>query len=226
MPELMEDDTVEAIRMLNLLMSCEIHSNLKYMTEDASNRGGEYYDPVFFQSAGVIHETTAPYTPQQNDPRTYNEAMQSCDAVICKEAINDKIAIHNLVIHQMDVKTAFLNGDLDEEVYMKQPKGFVMPVLDEGYGRSRRFLGIKIKRENKGIVYIEKILKKFNREDCSSVITPMDPIEKLKPNTRKAMDQLEYSRVIRSLVLVSDGRLKFTFLTVFPEVQELKGPPM
>nr|GEY40298.1 zinc finger, CCHC-type [Tanacetum cinerariifolium] len=36
-------------------------------------------------------------------------------------------AIHNLVIHQMDVKTTFLNGDLDEEVYMNQPEGFVMP---------------------------------------------------------------------------------------------------
>nr|KAJ0217050.1 hypothetical protein LSAT_V11C300105370 [Lactuca sativa] len=36
-------------------------------------------------------------------------------------------AIHNLVIHQMDVKTAFLNGDLDEEIYMKQPEGFVLP---------------------------------------------------------------------------------------------------
>ena len=37
------------------------------------------------------------------------------------------VAIHILVIHQMDEKTAFLNGDLDEEVYMKQPEGFVVP---------------------------------------------------------------------------------------------------
>nr|GEW79123.1 zinc finger, CCHC-type [Tanacetum cinerariifolium] len=36
-------------------------------------------------------------------------------------------AIHNLMIHQMDVKTRFLNGDLDEKVYMKQLEGFIMP---------------------------------------------------------------------------------------------------
>ncbi|XP_016571727.2 probable caffeoyl-CoA O-methyltransferase At4g26220 [Capsicum annuum] len=35
--------------------------------------------------------------------------------------------IHGLVIHQMDVKTAFLNRDIDEEVYIKQPEGFVIP---------------------------------------------------------------------------------------------------
>ena len=36
-------------------------------------------------------------------------------------------AIFYLKIHQMDVKTTFLNGDLDEEIYMDQPEGFVEP---------------------------------------------------------------------------------------------------
>lgn len=34
-------------------------------------------------------------------------------------------AIFYLQIHQMDVKTAFLNGDLNEEIYMDQPECFV-----------------------------------------------------------------------------------------------------
>ncbi|KAJ9565484.1 hypothetical protein OSB04_001450 [Centaurea solstitialis] len=35
-------------------------------------------------------------------------------------------ALKGLYIHQMDVKTAFLNGYLNEGIYMEQPEGFVM----------------------------------------------------------------------------------------------------
>ena len=35
------------------------------------------------------------------------------------------VALRNLEVHQMDVKAAFLNGDLDEETYMEQHADFI-----------------------------------------------------------------------------------------------------
>ncbi|GJZ53707.1 zinc finger, CCHC-type containing protein [Tanacetum coccineum] len=232
----------------------------------------------------------------EEDPRTYDEAMQSRDAAFWKEAIDDEIgsimenntwvlsdlppgckplgfrqkekidyfhtyapvarittiklllalaAIHNLVIHQMDVKTTFLNGDLDEEVYMKQPEGFVMPgnehkvcklvkslyglkqepkqwhqkfdevVLSSGFhlnqsdkfDKTKKFLSSKFSMKDMGEADV--IL------DCSPVSTPMDPVDKLKPNTGKLADQLEYSRAI--------GCLMYAMTSTRPDIAYVVG---
>ena len=49
-----------------------------------------------------------------------------------------------MLIHQMDVVTAFLNGTLDEEIYMQQPEGYVEPGKEELVCRLKKSLyGLK-----------------------------------------------------------------------------------
>ncbi|KAG7884784.1 hypothetical protein KL936_005436 [Ogataea polymorpha] len=67
--------------------------------------------------------------------------------VIRYESVRVLLAIAaqlQLQIHQMDVTTAFLNGDLDEEIYMNQPPGFVQPGSEQKVCRLHRSLyGLK-----------------------------------------------------------------------------------
>ena len=36
----------------------------------------------------------------------------------------------DLKLDQMNVRTTFLHGDIDEELYMKQPEGFIIPRME------------------------------------------------------------------------------------------------
>nr|ABA94411.1 transposon protein, putative, unclassified [Oryza sativa Japonica Group] len=74
----------------------------------------------------------------QREGIDYNETFSP---VSCKDSfriIMALVAHYDLELHQMDVKTTFLNGDLEEKVYMAQPKGFVM----KGNGN----MGCRLKR--------------------------------------------------------------------------------
>ena len=55
----------------------------------------------------------------------YNETFSP---VVRFESVRTMIALaaeQNLELHQIDVTTAFLNGELKETIYMKQPEGFL-----------------------------------------------------------------------------------------------------
>nr|GEV40599.1 hypothetical protein [Tanacetum cinerariifolium] len=60
------------------------------------------------------------------EPKTYKEALtQSCWIKAMQEELNVFERLENMVVYQMDMKTAFLNGNLREEVYASQPNRFV-----------------------------------------------------------------------------------------------------
>ncbi|RWR73399.1 Gag-protease-integrase-RT-RNaseH polyprotein [Cinnamomum micranthum f. kanehirae] len=61
----------------------------------------------------------------QREGIDYNETYSPVSKKDSFRIIMALVAHFNLKLHQMDVKTAFLNGNLEEEVYMEQPEGFI-----------------------------------------------------------------------------------------------------
>lgn len=61
----------------------------------------------------------------QKEGLDYNETFSLVSTKDSFWVIMALTAYFNLELHQMDVKTAFLNGSLDEEIYMQQPIGFI-----------------------------------------------------------------------------------------------------
>jgi hypothetical protein len=61
---------------------------------------------------------------KQKEDINYHETFYPVSKNDSFRIIKALVAYFDLELHQMDMKTTFLNGDLKEEVYMKQPKGF------------------------------------------------------------------------------------------------------
>ena len=63
---------------------------------------------------------------RQREGLDYFDTYTSITRITSIRVLIALAAVYGLQIHQMDVKVAFLNGDLEEEIYMEQPEGFVV----------------------------------------------------------------------------------------------------
>ena len=114
-------------------------------------------------------------------------------------------ALEDWEIHQMDVKSAFLNGLLDEEIYMEQPEGFVDPdhpnkvcllnkaiyglkqasrawnlqfhgvLLDLGFARTHSDAGVYHRQDDEGTIIIILYV-----DDITILGDSLDNIKKIK----------------------------------------------
>nr|GEX25843.1 retrovirus-related Pol polyprotein from transposon TNT 1-94 [Tanacetum cinerariifolium] len=142
----------------------------------------------------------------------------------------------SFLIYQMEVKTAFLNGPLKEEVYVAQPGGFVNPYHPKKVYRLRKalygltqapracrfemslmgkmkfFLELQIHQYPRGIFinqvkYALEIIKKHGMEKEQSIGTPMATKPKLDADlSGNPVDQTDYRSKIRSLMYLQSSR--------------------
>ncbi|GJZ79824.1 uncharacterized mitochondrial protein-like protein [Tanacetum coccineum] len=127
------------------------------------------------------------------------------------------------LVYQMDVKSAFLYGTIEEDVDVTQPLGFKDPEHpDKVYkissmGELTFFLGLQAQKKEDGIFisqdkYVAEILKKFNYFDVKSASTPVD-LEKPLVKDRDAddVDVHLYRSMIGSLMYLTTSRPDIIF---------------
>ncbi|KAG8483031.1 hypothetical protein CXB51_021957 [Gossypium anomalum] len=98
------------------------------------------------------------------------------------------VALYNLELKKLDVKIAFLHGDLEEDIYTQQPEGFKT-------------------KDKEDRMYIKKILEWFALQNLKSVRTPLAAHFRLShsespqiEDEEKYMSKVPYSSIVSSLM--------------------------
>nr|GEX46323.1 hypothetical protein [Tanacetum cinerariifolium] len=135
---------------------------------------------------------------------------ESFAPVVRLEAVRIFIAYsahESFLIYQMDMKTAFLNGPLKEEVYVAQPDGFVNLDHPEKVYRLRKAL-YGLKQAPRAWYYeLLKFLTSKGFSKGQSIGTPMATKPKLDADlSGNPVDQTDYHRKIESLMYLTSSR--------------------
>ena len=77
---------------------------------------------------------------QQKERVDYTEILSPVVETTTIIVVLSLMVVDNLHLEQLDVKTAFLHSDLDEEIYMKQPVGFIEEGKEEMVCRLKKSL--------------------------------------------------------------------------------------
>nr|GEY42573.1 hypothetical protein [Tanacetum cinerariifolium] len=142
----------------------------------------------------------------------------------------------SFIVFQMDVKTAFLHGSLNEDVYVCQPEGFidvdhpshVYKLKKALYGLKQApracrfkmsmmgemtfFLSLQVNQSPRGIFinqskYVLEILNKYRMESCDPVGTPMEIKDKLDLDQNGTpVDATKYRSMIGALMYLTSSR--------------------
>nr|GEV99349.1 hypothetical protein [Tanacetum cinerariifolium] len=129
------------------------------------------------------------------------------------------------MVYQMDVKSAFLYGTIEEEVYVYQPLGFEDPdhpnkvykVVKALYGELTFFLGLQVNQKKDGIFisqdkYVAEILRKFGLTKGKSASTPIDTEKPLlKDPDGEDVAVHTYRSMIGSLIYLTSSRPDIMF---------------
>lgn len=76
----------------------------------------------------------------QKEGVDYNEVFSLVVRQTSIKVLLTFVALFDLELEQLDVKTEFFHGELEEEIYMRQPEGFVVPGKEQLVCRLKKVL--------------------------------------------------------------------------------------
>nr|GEW64419.1 hypothetical protein [Tanacetum cinerariifolium] len=119
----------------------------------------------------------------------------------------------DFVVYQIDVKSAFLYGKIEEKVYVCQPSGFEdLDFPNKVYKVEKALYGLHQAPRACQDKYVADILKKFNFSTIKTASTPMEPNKALVKDAEAEDANVHlYRSMIGSLMYLTASRPDITF---------------